>query len=241
MRDAALQQASGTKSYSIKRLTPGFTGGLDADFSGCDVMSYQKNDNARVRSVAAYDDKMLYLAWDVRDDSPWVNGAKDVAQMYTSGDTVDFQLATNPQASPQRPDAVAGDLRLSIGPFQGKPTAVLYRQVSDVKKPRAFTSGVVTNYEMDFVDVLDDARIAVKVQPDQKSYVVEAAIPLTALALAPHEGLKLRGDFGVTHADVSNQRTQLRTYWNNQQTGLVADVVLELKMVPANWGDLLFK
>ena len=184
---------------------------------------------------------MLYLAWDVRDDSPWANSAKDVVQMYTSGDTVDFQLATNPQAAPQRSDAVAGDLRLSIGPFQGKPTAVLYRPVSDVKKPRAFTSGVVANYELDFVDVLADARIAVKVQPDQKGYVVEAAIPLTALAFSPHEGLKLRGDFGVTHADVSNQRTQLRTYWNNQQTGLVADVVLELKMAPANWGELLFK
>ena len=240
-RDRALQAAVGTKRCGIKRLTPSLTGKLDADFKGCDILAYQKSDDARVRSVAAWDDAMLHLGWEVADSSPWTNTAKDVAQMYASGDTVDLQLGADPAADPKRPEAAAGDLRLSIGNFQGRPTAVLYRKVSTVKRPRTFSSGVVANYEMDYVNVIADAKVEVRLRPDEKGYVVEASVPLSALGLEPKEGLLLRGDFGVTHGDAAAQRTQLRTYWNNQATGLVADVVLELKMTPANWGELLFE
>ena len=58
--------------------------------------------------------------------------------MYIGGDTVDFQLATDPAADPKRAEAARGDLRLSIGPFQGKPQAVLYRRVADDPHPRTF-------------------------------------------------------------------------------------------------------
>jgi L-fucose isomerase-like protein len=34
--------------------------------------------------------------------------------------------------------------------------------------------------------------------------------------------------------------TVLRTYWSNQETGIVADEVFELKMSPNNWGVLTF-
>jgi hypothetical protein len=33
----------------------------------------------------------------------------------------------------------------------------------------------------------------------------------------------------------------LRTYWNNQHTGIVNDEVFELMMEPKNWGELNFK
>ena len=33
----------------------------------------------------------------------------------------------------------------------------------------------------------------------------------------------------------------LRTHWANQDTGLVSDEVFELKMTPANWGEIVFK
>ena len=57
----------------------------------------------------------------------------------------------------------------------------------------------------------------------------------------------LRGDFGVTRGDAevrpteASQRTRLRTYWSNQHTGIVGDVVFELQMEPKNWGELIFK
>ncbi|MGB2779983.1 MAG: alpha-L-rhamnosidase C-terminal domain-containing protein, partial [Phycisphaerae bacterium] len=135
--------------------------------------------------------------WDVKDGTPWVNGASEIEMIYLHGDTVDFQLATDPSAAAGRNDAVAGDLRLSIGNFKGKPTAVLYRKVSGEKHPKEFSSGVIKSYVMESVTVVEGAKIEVK--KGAKGYVVEAAIPLAVLGLKPADGLKLKGDFGVTH------------------------------------------
>ena len=53
--------------------------------------------------------------------------------------------------------------------------------------------------------------------------------------------MKLRADFGVTHGDKAGGDTVLRTYWSNQNTGLVSDEVYELEMTPAAWGELQLK
>jgi len=234
-------QTGGTtavQALTARKMTPTFTGDLDADFKGCQVIQYQKTEEAAARSAAAYDAQNLYLAWDVKDGTPWVNGASEIEMIYLHGDTVDFQLATDPSAPAGRNDAVAGDLRLSIGNFKGKPTAVLYRKVSGEKHPKAFSSGVVQNYVMDSVTVVEGAKIEVK--KSAKGYVVEAAIPLAVLGLKPADGLKLKGDFGVTHGDPSGTRTRLRSYWSNQHTGIVDDAVFELMMEPKNWGTIQF-
>ena len=163
----------------------------------------------RFARPSAWDDQNLYVAWEVTDDTPWVNGATDPTQMYLGGDTVDLQLGTDPAADKNRDEAQQGDLRLSIGNFQGQPTAVLYRRVSSAKKPAVFSSGVVKSYPMDFVDFVRLENIKVKVNPG-RGYLVEAAIPLATLGLRPAEGLTLRGDFGVTHGDRAGARTRLR-------------------------------
>jgi hypothetical protein len=150
---------------------------------------------------------------------------------------VDLQLGTDPKADPKRSEAVAGDLRLSIGPFQGRPAAVLYRKVSAEKQPKTFRSGVVKEYVMDYVGEMKGARVEVKADAKNRRYVVEAAVPLGALGLKPAPGLSLRADVGVTHGDKAGKDTVLRTHWSNQSTGIVNDEVFELQMEPRNWGD----
>ena len=238
--ERARQAAMGGQRLSVAHATPVFTGDLVKDFKGTDAVSYQKQDEAEVRSAMAWNEQFLYVGWDVKDSTPWVNGATDPAQMYIGGDTVDLQLGSDPAADKARGEAGAGDLRVSIGNHQGKPTAVLYRRVSAVKKPRTFSSGVVKEYPMDYVDVVADAQIRIKASAG-KGYVVEAAIPLAALGIAPKPGMVLRGDLGATHGDAAGQRTRLRTHWSNQETGLVDDAVFELQMRPKNWGELEFK
>jgi len=240
-QEAQMQAAVGTKQIDVKRLTPVFTGNINADFKGVMQTSFQKSADSAVRVAAAWDDQALYLAWDVTDNTPWVNGATEEAQMYVGGDTVDFQFGSDTKASAKRGDAVAGDFRLSIGNFHGKPTAVLYRAVSEVKKPKSFTSGLVARYQMDYVDVVPEAKITATVRPDKKGYIVEASIPWSALGFTPVPGVKYHGDIGATHGNASGARTSLRTYLSNQETGLVNDVVYELKMVPKNWGDFVFE
>ena len=74
----------------------------------------------------------------------------------------------------------------------------------------------------------------------QTVFVVEAAIPPAVLGLKPADGLKLKGDFGVTHGDPSGTRTRLRSYGPNQHTGIVDDAAYERMMDPKNWGTIQF-
>jgi hypothetical protein len=237
-REKALQDAAGAKRVTLAKMTPVFTGKLDDDFKGAPVMAFKKQDDAAARCAVAFDADRLYVAWEVADRTPWVNGAAESDQLYLAGDTVDLQLGADPTAPKGRAEAVAGDLRLSIGNFKGKPTAVLYRPVSADKKPKTFHSGVVKDYRMDYVAEVD-TTIEVKVK-ENGGYVVEAAIPLSTLGIRLQDGLALTGDFGVTHGDAGGQRTRLRSYWSNVATGIVDDAVFELKMEPKNWGVITF-
>ena len=239
LREQTLQKAAGG-TLQVAQATIAFSGNIDQDFKTSERVAYQKSEDASVHTALAWDNTKLYIGWQVKDATPWVNGAQDISQMYACGDTVDLQLGTDPAADAKRTKAVKGDLRLSIGNFKGKPTAVLYRFVSDEKKPRTFSSGVVQGWVVDWVDVLAEAQINVKVDAG-KGYVVEAAVPLTALGLKPAPKLSLRGDVGVTHGDSAGARTRLRTYWSNQETGLVDDVVFELQPTPGKWGEFSFQ
>ena len=241
MREEQLQKKSAALSIAVRRQTPSdFTGNIAKDFANPKLTEFQKQPDAAVKTTLAYDDKNLYVAWDVADNTPWVNGATDPEMMYIGGDTVDLQLGNDPAADRTRAQAGLGDLRLSIGNFRGTPKAMLYRRVADGdKKPRTFSSGVIKAFEMEYVAPLDEVRI--KVTPRAKGYIVEAAIPLSALKIKLATALTLRGDVGATHGDQAGQRTRLRTYWSNQHTGIVDDVVFELQMEPKNWGAITFE
>ena len=241
-REKLLQSSVGVRQHTVKKHSVSFTGNLRKDFAIREPLKFEKNRAARIESAVSYDDKNLYIGWQVSDSTPWINGASDPVQMYAAGDTVDFQIGTDPKADPKRNEAVLGDLRLSIGNFQGKSVAVIYRHAAKEKKPRKFFSGVIREgYEMQSVKVLKDAKIEVKVDAKNNRYTVQAAIGLTSLALSIKPGLKLTGDIGATHGDLTGKDTVLRSYWNNQKTGLVADEVFELKMEPANWGQMTFE
>ena len=234
-------QAGATNAVIRKKTVSAFTGDLGRDFGDAQRLAYQRQPNASAASVAAWDDTHLYLGWDVKDATPWVNGADVPEYMYTCGDTVDFQLALAQGAARNRGEAAAGDVRLSIGNLQGTATAVLFRPVAPERKgpnSRTFSSGVVKEYKVDSVEATKDARIEVRKRQD--GYVVEAAIPLAALGLQLKPGFATTGDFGATHGN-EGQQTALRTFWSNQSTGIVDDDVFELKLQPGNWGELRFE
>ncbi|NQT88344.1 hypothetical protein HQ560_16375, partial [bacterium] len=236
-----LQESAGTRRLDVAKHTPAFTGDLRRDFAKTSLVTFRKSRETEITAGLAWDDTNLYLGFDVRDPSPWVNQAEVAERMYVSGDTVDLQLATDPKADSKRREAVLGDLRLSIGLAGAKPAAVIYRKVAKERHPKTFRSGIVRDgYIMDSVVVIDDAKIVVKVHGSSR-YVVQAAIPLAALGLEPKAGLTLGADLGVTHGDPAGANTVLRTHWSNQNTGIVDDEVFELKMEPARWGEITFK
>jgi len=97
-REGYLQETAGKNHLTVKKFRPAFTDNLDQDFAGAEIVKFAKQDDAAVRSTITWDTQNLYLAWEVKDNTPWVNGATDPAQMYLGGDTVDFQLGLDPKA-----------------------------------------------------------------------------------------------------------------------------------------------
>ncbi len=235
-----LQTAAGKKMLIVENKSINFTGNVAKDFGG-KPLEYSKGTKTGVQTWVAYDSKKLYLAYEVNDPTPWVNTAGDFVTMYQSGDTVDFQFGADLKADRKRTKAAKGDLRLSVGNYKGTPTAVLYRKVWDEKKPREFTSGVIGSYIMDYVSVVESVEIKVNVDENKKLYTVEIAVPFAELGFTPDQTALYKADFGVTHGSTSGAKTDIRTYWSNQQTGLVDDAVYELMMQPQNWGELKFK
>jgi len=242
-RQHYLVQQEGDHAFMVARATPTFTGDFDKDVQGKTVKSFARAEQAKIRTSLTWDDHALYAAWQVADDTPWINGADAPEFLYARGDTVDLQLGMDPKADPKRDKAGVGDLRLSIGPFQGKTTAVLYRRAvaaGEEKKPKSFSSGVYKDYVMESVTFPTDVSVHVQVANDRRGYTVEATIPWSVLGPRPAPGSTVRGDMGVTHGNKAGNDTVLRSYWANLNTGLISDEVEELMMAPQNWGVLTF-
>ena len=124
-----------------------------------------------------------------------------------------------------------------IAPHEGRPIAVLYEhRKSGGTNPIEFTSPWRG-------EKVDDVRrlpgVEVDVKTTDRSYLVDAKIPLAALGLSVSDK-PLRADFGVTFGDAGGAETQLRSYWANPATMLVDDIPGEIMLHPNLWGELRF-
>jgi len=186
---------------------------------------------------ACYDDRGLYLAWEVRDPSPLLNRSARPELAFKGGDAVDLMFRP-PGAMLDASEPRAGDLRLLLTELDEKPVAVLYRPVSDTKAPYLFDAFEGANrpnaVRMDEVRLAPE--VSVRSRRGPMGYSVEAAIPWALLGLAPREGLEGRIDFGVLFGDQQGGQTMLRVYWENRDTNIVSDIPSEARLQPKNWG-----
>jgi hypothetical protein len=240
IREDLLQAVSEEKSrVTVKALTPKFTGHLKADFAKSEFVRFEKGPDTLVEAACAWDAENLYVGWQVKDASPWINGASAPEFLYATGDTVDLRLGLGENANPKRTQPALGDLRVSIGNFKGEPKVVGYRKVSEKKQPKTFSSGIVAAYPMDWVGELKAKEL--KVTTTKDGYTVEVALPWSELGRVPKAGESVKLDFGATYGDAKGLDTMLRNHWSNQRTGLVNDEVHELAMEPAFWGTAKFE
>ncbi len=213
-------------------------GGKDDPWAGVPEIRWEKNGRFPASVRAAWDETNLHLCYTVRDDSRWVNGGKDWTLLFKTGDSVDFQIGTDPSSDPARKGAAPGDVRLLIAPFEDGSIAVLYRyRVPGAKSPVAFTSPWRSE-TVDEVRRLDEAKVAV--QKREGEYRVEAVVPLASLGLRDVRGKTFKADFGVIYGDPGGAINMLRSYWSNPATGLVNDVPGEIMLAPNLWGRVTF-
>jgi sugar lactone lactonase YvrE len=200
------------------------------------TLKWTKSGQFPVELKLEADASHLRLQYRVQDPSPWINHGRDWTKLFATGDTVDFQFATDAQADPKRRGPVPGDKRLVIGPFEGQSVAVLYEhRKPGGENPIEFTSPW-RGEKVDDVRRLPGVRI--DVTTSDGGYEVKAAIPLQAIGLSLAPAQSIRADFGVTYGDAGGTDTNLRSYWSNQSTGLVDDIPGEIMLSPDLWGQL---
>lgn len=206
------------------------------DFQIPGKLQWDQGGKFKVQLEAVVHDGMLKLKYQVQDASPWINNGRDKYTLFATGDTVDFQFSTDPNAKKNRRSAATGDKRLLFAPWEGKAIAVLYDHRSKDKENAIEFTSPWRAEKVNAVYVLD--QIHPKVQKTKSGYELSAEVPLQLLGLDP--SAEILGDFGVTFGDAEGQETQLRSYWANSATMLVDDIPGEIMLHPNMWGTVKF-
>jgi hypothetical protein len=230
---AASREIGARRQYVIHRLKQplDLDAGLAA-FAAAPEATMVLRDDARGTARLLLDDHNLYVAFDVREPSPWRNAGGDATAPFKTGDEVSLWLG--PTAGKREPGV--GDVRILFSP---KPTGegvlvLAYRpKVLTDRRPVTFRSpsGTLT---MDRLDPLPGAKAVVRVRPD--GYTLLAAVPRAALEFdLDRERFGL--DFSINFADPAGQRNVARLHWARNGAANVYDLPSEARLEPELWGD----
>jgi hypothetical protein len=200
-----------------------------------------------VELMVAYDEQSLRLSYRVRGHGPFRNAGNQWDRLFKTGACVDVMIGADDRADPGRRSPVAGDKRLLISMYTGKPTAVLY----DAVVPRAseelhwVAESPTGRVEFDVVRRLNGVEITVNEELDEDdtvvAYTVDVVAPLTALGLELRPGMRLKFDWGLTEADAAGRTVLARRYWANTTTSTLADAPSEARLEPDMWGYLIVR
>jgi len=213
---------------------------LDEPGFADEAVTIKADERRGAQAALSFDDDHLYVAFRVKDDTPWKNAGPDEKTIFLTGDSVDIQLGLNPVAGPNRKKPWPGDVRIAIAPFEQDAIAMLYQPVVEGHTgPREAFVSPVGRVEMDRVERLTDAKVAVTRTAD--GYDLEAAIPLAGLHVAFPVGRTITGDVGVLFSDETGSKCLLRRYWSNRNTNIASDLPSETRLQPAEWGPVVIE
>lgn len=228
-REAA-RTVAGTRTLAISRAAKPVTVDGDlSEFAAASTAGLVLREQAQGQAALLYDDTNLYVAFDVDDDSPWVNAGGDTTALFKTGDTASIWLGLT--AGKRQPGL--GDVRILFGRNGKETVALAYRpKVAQGAKPVAFRSPA-GNLVMDRVEVLADVKVVVATTP--AGYRLEAAIPWAQLGGKPATG-KFALDLDLNFSDPAGQRNTACLRWGRNGAAIVYDLPTEARFEPESWG-----
>jgi hypothetical protein len=219
------------KSMTILKVA---TGRIRVDGKDDDWPAGRENGFALAR-----DEERLYVLYQAAPaEAAFANRGTNLQELFQSGDAVDLQLQTRPQANPDRDEPAPGDVRLVFSIFEGKPVTVLYEYRTEdlLVLPVRFQSASGTT-SCDKVGLCKGAEVEIRLHPG--GLTVEASVPLAVLGGSGAAKIPAvtRGDFGrIFAAPVGGAGRQ--SYWSNPATNLPADLAQGAAIHPRTWGEL---
>lgn len=193
------------------------------------------NKKAQFTYRLALDKNYLYGAFNVSDDSPFVNNGTDWKMLFKSGDSINIELGLD-----KSPQISVNDIRLLIAPYKNVNIAVIYRYKLDGLKtqPNIFGSPV-GKVRVDKIEQIKNAVI--KVKRFRKAYFIEFKIPRNKIPALSGNPKSLYGDIGVIFSDDSGQRNRYNLFRYSPFKGVTADVPSEIRLLPQYWQKFYIK
>jgi len=222
-RSLEIGQASGTVKID----------GDLSEFGQSQTATMALNPTAKASARLLYDEKYLYVAYEVSDDSPWKNSGTDITTLFKTGDTVDVWFGPAGRHEPG-----IGDVRVLFAPSGKDNIAVAFRpkEEKDARPvPFRSPSGEVI---LDKVEVLKDAVIAVKTT--STGYNLEVAIPRAEIGLQENTD-RIGVDLSVNFSDPAGQRNVACLHWARNSATIVYDLPTEAGFQPDTWGTGILK
>jgi hypothetical protein len=234
-------------TVAIRDQAPTVDGKLD-DWKGAD---WAKIDDRSRAAVCVSGDK-LYVAYHIDYEYRLENSPDSLDSLFKGGPALDLTIGADPQANPRRTTPVPGDIRLLVTRVDNQTRAAVFRAVvpgtEDPIKYESPIGGATIDQVEDIsnkvklagdkhADKTDQMRRGVPVIQRYSDF--EFSVPISALGLAPKDGLTIRGDVGL----LLGQRgaTADRVYWHNKSNTMTSDLPTEARLTPHLWGQWIFQ
>jgi len=189
---------------------------------------------------ATYDERNLYVMYNVTSPTELVNGIADPRMIFKGGNLLDIQIAANPGADPKRTTPAPGDVRILVSRRDSKPYAVVFRpRVAGFKGEPIVLKSPTGTESFDAIAVCDKVGLAYQKQANAPLFTAVVSIPLDVLGWKPQAGSKMRMDLGYVFGNETGTKAMARSYWMNNgfSANVLNDVPNESRLTPAEWGE----
>ncbi len=185
----------------------------------------------------AYDADSLHVRFDVQSPHELVNNQSEPQIVFRGGNLLDIQIATDPEADPERETPAPGDVRLLVTRQQGQPFAVLFEpKVAGFTGTPIILTSPTGEESFDRITVVDQVKLDYEKTAD--GFTATVSVPQSLLGLALRPGLDVRLDLGYVFGNNEGTRTAIRAYLftDTFTANVVDDIPHESRLEPAEWG-----
>ena len=209
-------------------------------------------DGQRLATVRAlYDERNLYLAYDVSAPNGPVNKGSELPTCpFVSGAYLDACFARD-WSQPGRGEVREGDLRVVMARIKGQNGKdVDFQQGYWQKLTGGINGQTITSpaasVHMDQIKEVSGLQMAWRItgkepRSNRVNYTVEIAIPLASIGLQDAPGKHIGFDCSVGVANEAGDRRDRAGHWAGLSEAAVVDRPGSARLLPETWGTLIFE